>query len=156
MSTDSKRKPIRENGPSRAGWIVLASLSLVLCDAGCSGISPLDRMRHTKAVAQLESIAMAVDLYTLDCGWIPTAEQGLAALSDRPRMDPVPMGWRGPYLDAKSLVDPWGRPFEYLVPGGGGFPFGIRCLGADGREGGDGQDRDVVSWDDGGAAGAVP
>lgn len=115
-------------------------------ESGC-GFSPLDRMRSTRASAQLESIAMAVDIYTLDCGQIPTAAQGLAALCGKPSQAPVPSGWRGPYLDAKSLVDPWGRPFQYIVPGLRGLPFGIRSLGADGREGGEGNGRDLATWD---------
>jgi general secretion pathway protein G len=138
------------------GRIVVGVLLVAFGTAGCIGYFRIDGLYQTKAAAQVEALAMAVDVYTLDCGRIPTREQGLAALWRKPVEEPVPAGWKGPYADAKSLVDPWGRPFEYLVPGRGGFPFGIRSLGADGREGGSGKNRDIASWDSGKGNGDAP
>jgi general secretion pathway protein G len=50
------------------------------------------------------------------------------------------------YLNKTVPKDPWGREYEYRTPGPGGLPFAIRSFGADGLEGGEGNDRDVVSW----------
>ena len=41
-----------------------------------------------------------------------------------------------------SAKDPWGNEFKYAIPGKAG-PFDITSLGADGKEGGDGANRDV-------------
>ena len=60
--------------------------------------------------------------------------------------EPLPAGWSGPYIAKKIPTDPWGNPYDYSVPGPNGLPFGIRSLGADGREGGEGNDRDLESW----------
>ncbi|MGQ0590232.1 MAG: type II secretion system protein GspG [Sphingosinicella sp.] len=41
--------------------------------------------------------------------------------------------------------DPWGRPYLYTAPGQGGQPYAISTLGADGREGGEGENADIVN-----------
>ena len=61
----------------------------------------------------------------------------------------MPAQWSGPYLNKKVPKDPWGHPYEYTTPGPNGLPFAIRSLGADGAEGGEGNDADVVSWSEG-------
>jgi general secretion pathway protein G len=50
--------------------------------------------------------------------------------------------WNGPYIHSKDqLKDPWGRPFIYKNTGSG---FTITTLGADGKPGGEGADRDIT------------
>jgi general secretion pathway protein G len=52
--------------------------------------------------------------------------------------------WRGPYLKkAEGLIDPWGNPYQYRVPGGNGS-FELLTLGRDNAPGGDGEDQDVA------------
>jgi general secretion pathway protein G len=54
--------------------------------------------------------------------------------------------WNGPYLKkADGIIDPWGRPYLYRFPGEHG-EFDLYTLGADGQEGGEGEDEDVTSW----------
>ena len=54
--------------------------------------------------------------------------------------------WNGPYLKKDKVPpDPWGQPYHYRYPGQRGT-FDIFSLGADNREGGDGEDQDVASW----------
>ena len=55
--------------------------------------------------------------------------------------------WNGPYLK-KNVIrkDPWGNDYQYRSPGQHG-DFDLWSLGADNREGGDGENRDVHSWD---------
>ena len=50
-------------------------------------------------------------------------------------------------MNKKIGADPWGHPFDYAVPGPEGLPFGLRSFGADGKEGGDGNDKDIASWE---------
>jgi general secretion pathway protein G len=52
----------------------------------------------------------------------------------------------GPYVTREDFSDPWGNPYIYEVPGHNGLPFGLTSLGADGMEGGEGNDRDINSW----------
>jgi general secretion pathway protein G len=45
-----------------------------------------------------------------------------------------------------SLKDPWGRAYEYRMPGEHG-EFDIVSLGADGQPGGEGNNADINSWE---------
>jgi general secretion pathway protein G len=48
----------------------------------------------------------------------------------------------GGYLKGKSTRDPWGHEYNYNAKSG---DFEIICLGADGKQGGSGTDRDLSS-----------
>ena len=54
--------------------------------------------------------------------------------------------WAPPTVKRKDLSDPWGNPFVYRYPGQNG-PFDLISTGADGAEGGEGQDADVTNWE---------
>ncbi|MBI2560675.1 MAG: type II secretion system protein GspG, partial [Planctomycetes bacterium] len=55
--------------------------------------------------------------------------------------------WHGPYLAKKNVPkDPWGNEYVYTYPGNNG-EFDIISYGADGKEGGEGENADVVSWE---------
>jgi general secretion pathway protein G len=86
-----------------------------------------------------------LNLYRLDNGAYPSTEQGLDALAERPALPPAPRAWRaGGYLD-RVPVDPWGRPFVYVLLAADRFV--LTSLGRDGVEGGDGYDRDLDGRD---------
>lgn len=82
--------------------------------------------RIVKAKQDILAIENAMDLYKLDNGNYPTAEQGIAALVTKPTQPPVPSDWNG-YLK-QIPVDPWGHPYQYTNPGKHGeidiFSFG--------------------------------
>lgn len=49
-----------------------------------------------------------------------------------------------PYLEKEEdLLDPWGNPYVYQIIGGRNFE--IKSLGADGMEGGEGENADISS-----------
>jgi general secretion pathway protein G len=130
---------------------VLIVLAIILILSGTTGFVAfrfVGQARHVAARSQIETLALALDGYALDCRQYPTPEQGLDALWAKPTREPVPVGWNGPYMSKRIPSDPWTRPYEYTLPGPHGLPFGLRSLGADGREGGEGLDRDVCSWED--------
>ena len=54
-------------------------------------------------------------------------------------------GWAGPYLDKSITADPWGAAYIYKAEGNGAG-FHMLSLGADGREGGEGENADVSNW----------
>ena len=43
--------------------------------------------------------------------------------------------------------DPWGAPYQYRRPSAHGGQFDVYSFGADGREGGEGNDADIGNWD---------
>ena len=126
--------------------VAMMILLILIGAAGFTYIRYVSRARVVGAKNQIEAFSIALNAYYLDCGLYPTAEQGLKALWEKPVMEPVPSQWSGPYLNKEVPKDPWGREYEYQNPGPGGLPFALRSLGADGAEGGEGNDQDVVSW----------
>jgi general secretion pathway protein G len=101
-----------------------------------------DDARRTKAIADLQAIEQALDLYRLDSGGYPTTAQGLEALVRRPEVPPLPRAWNpNGYLERVPL-DPWGHPYVYVSDGG---RFTLRSLGGDGVEGGEGRFADLDS-----------
>ncbi|HXX80282.1 MAG TPA: type II secretion system protein GspG, partial [Thermodesulfovibrionales bacterium] len=42
--------------------------------------------------------------------------------------------------------DPWGNPYIYVCPGLHG-DYDVVSYGADGKEGGEGKNADITSWD---------
>ena len=79
-------------------------------------------------------------MFNSDVGRYPTSQEGLKALLSEPSgVD----GWTGPYIrDRKVLNDPWGRPVIY-VNDPDAHTFLVKSLGADGKPGGSGADRDL-------------
>jgi len=105
-----------------------------------------DEARRVKVIADLKSVAQALDLYRLDAGAYPTTQQGLAALVERPTAPPVPARWNPhAYLDRIPL-DPWGRPYVYFRSEADRYQ--LKSLGADGAEGGEGVFADIDSRTD--------
>ena len=102
-----------------------------------------DDARVTAARTDVNNIKQALKLYRLDNQRYPSAEQGLAALVNRPETGPAAVNWRR-YLD-KLPPDPWGRPYRYLNPGMHD-DVDVLSLGADGEPGGEGPNADVGSW----------
>jgi general secretion pathway protein G len=98
------------------------------------------------AKAQIESLSTALDTNRLDNGRYPSTAQGLAALWQKPTIDP-PTNWREPYVRKAIPDDPWGRPYVYVAPGKANpSGFDLATYGADGQPGGDGDNADVLSW----------
>ena len=134
------------------GWtfvetlIVIAIALMLTAMVGLTAFKQVGRARRVKAQTEVENTALALSTYYLDCGVYPTEQQGLEALSSRPASDPVPEGWDGPYLTRLIKTDPWGNEYDYQVPGPDGHPFGVVSYGADGIEGGEGENQDIQSW----------
>ena len=106
----------------------------------------LDRADDARVMAartDANNLMQALKLYKLDNQRAPTAEQGLNALLVKPTTGPIPPNWK-PYLE-KLPNDPWGRPYQYLLPGIKG-EFDVMSFGADGVAGGEGKNADVGTW----------
>jgi general secretion pathway protein G len=104
-----------------------------------------EEAKRTKAKLQIENLEAALKLYKLDNGVYPTTEQGLEALVSKPTTGAIPKNWReGGYLEKGQVpLDPWGRPYVYLCPGIKNKDFDLKSLGADGEEGGEGENQDI-------------
>jgi general secretion pathway protein G len=153
MNTGAMRWPRGANRRRRSGeagytlveiLVVLAIISLVMGLVGPRVIAYLSDSKIKAARLQIDGFAAALDLYYLDNSAYPSSTEGLQALVQKPE---GAASWNGPYLKINAVPkDPWGRPYSYNAPGQHG-PFDISSPGADGREGGTGEARDVVSWE---------
>jgi general secretion pathway protein G len=124
--------------------VVLAILGLLIALVAPALIRQLGSAKHKIAEQSIERLSGILDLYRLDVGSYPSTSQGLAALSQNTGNV---AGWNGPYIkDSSGTNDPWGRPYQYKSPSDRpGHAFDIISLGADGRQGGDGEDADIIN-----------
>jgi general secretion pathway protein G len=124
--------------------VVLVILGLLAGVAGPRIINYLGKARSDTAKLQIEEFGGSLDLFKLETGRYPTSQEGLQALVQQP---PGLAGWNGPYLKKKTLPkDPWNNDYRYASPGQHG-PYDISSLGADNKEGGESEDKDVNGWE---------
>ena len=93
------------------------------------------------AKAEMGQLVQALDLFKLEIGRYPTAQEGLEALIKNPG---GVQNWNGPYFRKDNIKDPWNNDYKYSNPGPNNTPFEVKSLGADGREGGDGPNADIT------------
>ncbi|MFW5695652.1 MAG: type II secretion system major pseudopilin GspG [Alkalispirochaeta sp.] len=114
--------PLRPALPTLSGWTlteVLVAMAIVFLLSGTVGFvgsEQITRARHLSAQQQMSVFRLALESYAIDTGAYPTTEQGLSALREAPVLDPVPDGWRGPYIVSEIPTDPWGAEYEYRGP----------------------------------------
>jgi general secretion pathway protein G len=96
--------------------------------------------KYKAGKAQLHSLEMKVQAYSLDNGSLP---QSLNDLIVRPGNA---ANWTGPYAKPADIKDPFEHQFLYKAPGDHG-DFDIIFLGKDGTPGGDGLNKDVGNWE---------
>jgi len=147
-----KREHTRTEVDHRAGeagftlielLVVMVILVLLASLVAPRVIGYLGSSRTKSAKVQIESLSTSLELYKLDTGRYPDGREGLNALVQKPGDLP---SWNGPYLKKDKVpLDPWGQPYIYRYPGQHG-PFDILTLGADKKEGGQGEDQDIASW----------
>jgi general secretion pathway protein G len=144
MNTNPKEQPAPNDGFTLLELlVVLGIIALLAALVAPSVVRYMSDARSDAANAQLKNVESAIELYYLDTGSYPPSDTGLSALVEAPANV---KNWRGPYLRKKEgLVDPWGKPYGYKNPGDHGA-YDLVSLGRDGQEGGEGEDKDLVSW----------
>lgn len=124
--------------------VVLAILGLLAGLVGPQVMKFLGTSKSKTAKLQIEDLVATLDLYRLETGRYPTNQEGLEALVTKPGNV---SNWNGPYLKKSDVPkDPWGNEYQFRSPGEHGG-VDIWSLGADNREGGEGESADQKSWD---------
>jgi general secretion pathway protein G len=102
------------------------------------------RVKVTKA--SLRQLHTAINEFRMDTGRLPTEQEGLTVLVQQPA---DVAGWRpGGYIETVEVPkDGWNRDFVFESLPESGKPFVIKSLGADGQEGGEGYNADLLSTD---------
>jgi general secretion pathway protein G len=123
--------------------VVLMILGLLAAVATPQVLKYLSRARTQSAALQIHNLAAAIDLYRLDVGRYPSEQEGLISLVEAPTATP---NWNGPYVKRREmLIDPWGHPYNYRIPGEHG-DYDLYTGGADNAVGGQGENQDVTNW----------
>lgn len=148
----SSRKKESDRLRSRAGFtlieimVVIVILGLLAALVVPKLIGRTEEAKKTQTRVQIKSLQQALELFKLDNGFYPSTDQGLDALVRMPEGGRIPKNYRkGGYID-RTPKDPWGNPYVYVSPGQRG-DYDISSYGADGVQGGEGEDADINSWD---------
>jgi general secretion pathway protein G len=121
--------------------VVVAILGILAAIVMTNVVGKDDQARVTAAKTGLAQISNALEMYKLDNHRYPSTDEGLDALvTQKPSAKNFP---NGGYLKGGMPKDPWGNPFQYITPGSGGHAYDVYSLGADGVEGGEGNDADI-------------
>lgn len=122
--------------------VVMVILGLLASIVGPRVLRWPEKSKVKIARLQLADLRSSLAMFRLEVGRFPTSTEGLQSLIE----DPGVSNWGGPYLDKKVIPkDPWGREYEYRSPGQHD-DYDLWSLGADGVEGGEGNNADVTSW----------
>ena len=123
--------------------VVMVIIGLLGALVGPRLFKNVAKSKITATKAQIANFQTALGAYKLDVGVFPSSEEGLEALRVRPSSA---KNWDGPYLPKEIPQDPWGNPYSYKFPGEHGEEPDIISFGADGNEGGEGENADILSW----------
>ena len=141
-----RRAPGRPRSAKRgAGFTILEIVIVFILLAGIMAfVGPrifeqMGRAKSSEARIRIQDLAGKIEMYRLEVGRYPENLQALVK---------APAGaegkWNGPYVKEPDLKDAWGNDYRYSVPGQG-RAFDVVSLGADGKDGGDGENRDVTN-----------
>lgn len=122
--------------------VVMVILAMLAAIVGPKLFTKVGKGKQSAAKTQIELLGQALDSYRLDTGHYPTTSEGLNALNATTGVQ----GWDGPYLKKALPNDPWGKPYQYQFPGTHG-DYDLFSYGADGAPGGEGENKDVNSWE---------
>ena len=137
------RRPNMMRRARRAGFTLLEVIIAVTIVALLATIlvpnlmGRLSVAKSKKAQVEVNSLAQQVRLYM--------TENSVSRIGDDFALDALCEG-PTPYItNRNNLKDPWGRAYIIAVPGSDGRDFDIISYGADGQQGGEGENKDVFS-----------
>ncbi len=118
--------------------VVILGLLAVTLTVGLSG--KMGKAKHEIAKTQIGQLVGQLQTYQLEKRTLPKAGDGLTLLTA-----PAATPSAAYFVDQAKLTDPWGNPYQLLIPGPDGHPFEILSYGADGQPGGADENADVSS-----------
>ncbi|WP_349630126.1 type II secretion system major pseudopilin GspG [Bradyrhizobium manausense] len=125
----SKRRPGMAGYTLLELLVVMGILAALTAMATPQVMGYFGKAKTQSAQLQIENINTALEMYYVENGSYPSSSAGLRALVEA---TPEAPRWNGPYLkNAKTLLDPWGRPYQYSVSEQG--EYNVYSLGPTGR-----------------------
>jgi len=123
--------------------VVMIILGLLATLVGPRIFKNVSKSKLKTAKTQISLFENALAQFKLDIGRFPNTSEGLNALRSKGGIEK----WDGPYMTKQIPKDPWDRSYIYNSPGEGGRPYDIISYGLDGSAGGEGENKDVSSWE---------
>ena len=120
---------------------VIVIIGVLMATIGSRFLGQTEGAKASAAKVEMSRMLQALDLFKLEVGRYPSAQEGLEGLMKNPG---GLANWNGPYLRKDNIKDPWGNDYKYTTPGPNNTPFEIKSLGADGKEGGEGPNADIT------------
>ena len=142
----TSKSSLRENLEKGFTLVELMVVILIISLMATLAITTLGpkifKSKKTIARANMKEIDNAIEMFYADQGKLP---QGLQDLITRP-------GWAREWPNEGYLKtlpkDPWTHDYVYRVPGANNRKYDILSLGADGAQGGAGDDNDIPLYDE--------
>ncbi len=122
--------------------VVVVILGILAALVAPNVFQRVDDARVIKAKQDIKAYESMLNLYRMDNFKFPSNDQGLKALVEK--QSDAKNFPQGGYGSLKK--DPWGNDYRYAVPSSHGLQFDVFSYGADGQEGGEGNDTDVGNW----------
>jgi len=126
--------------------VVIVIIGLLATVVAIDVLPSQDKAMVGKARADIAVLEQAIETYRLDNLTFPEDAQGLQALVSAPAGLARPERYRQGGYVRRLPEDPWGNPYQYRRNSAHGGQFDVWSLGADGREGGEGDDADLGNW----------
>ena len=121
--------------------IVVVILGLLAALVVPNLIGQGERAKEKLTCVQMKSLKNALDSFKVQEGRYPSTEEGLKALIKNPDPKKYKSYPKGGFLGSDKLPkDPWGNDYIYVNEDS---KVDIISLGADGKEGGSGENRDL-------------
>ncbi len=120
--------------------IVFVLIAGIMAYVGPKIFEQSEKAKVQEAKIRMQDLAGKLEIYKLEVGRYP---ENLQAMVKQP---PGVDKWSGPYAKDADLKDAWGNDYRYAFPGQGqGKAFDLVSMGADGKDGGEGPNRDITN-----------
>jgi general secretion pathway protein G len=125
--------------------VVIVIIGLLAAFAVPKIFTGLGKAKHDIARSKMALIEQGLGRFQYDCDRLPTDSEGLEALIIMP--DELEGKWDGRYCKQSALIDPWENPYLYFAGSGelGDKEYELISFGADGVEGGEGNNADITN-----------
>lgn len=106
---------------SKAAFTLLEIMLVVMIIALLAGSAiylmrgNVDQAKYVRVESDVQAIQTQLQFYETQNGTMPSTEQGLRALVEKPGGDPQPRKWR--QLMPEIPKDPWGTEYQLRNPG---------------------------------------
>ena len=135
--------------PQQLGFTLIEVMVVIVILAIMAGlvvpkvVGQGDKARVKTTETALATTSNAIDMFKVDNGRYPTTQEGLNALTTPPQgAKNFP---EGGYLKGGFPKDGWDNELQYVQPGSEGRTYDLFSLGADGQEGGEGNNADIFA-----------